>query len=173
MAGEIRALTVRQPWVWAIAEQGKTIENRTWQTAYRGLLAIHAGARFDDDATMPVDRAERRLRALVAKIRLAHGSPPDTANLRLSRIIAVADLTGIHHASECRLPDRSPIPTLGDLAGGRPGCSPWAIPGEYHWELGCVRPLPDPVPCKGRLGLWRLPEDVEKAVRAQLEPGHA
>ena len=23
--------------------------------------------------------------------------------------------------------------------------------------------------CKGMLGLWRLPEDVEKAVRAQLE----
>lgn len=49
------------------------------------------------------------------------------------------------------------------------GCDPWAVRGQFHWELDDVRPLPDPVPCRGALGLWRLPEDVEKAVREQLE----
>ena len=29
--------------------------------------------------------------------------------------------------------------------------------------------LNKPVPCRGSLGLWRLPEDVEAAVRAQLD----
>jgi hypothetical protein len=40
--------------------------------------------------------------------------------------------------------------------------------GQFHWELSGVRSL-WPVPCKGALGLWRLPEDAEKAVSAQLE----
>ncbi len=30
-------------------------------------------------------------------------------------------------------------------------------------------PLAEPVPCRGALGLWRVPDDVESAVRAQLE----
>jgi hypothetical protein len=47
-------------------------------------------------------------------------------------------------------------------------CSPWSMSGQFHWELSGVRSL-WPVPCKGALGLWRLPEDAEKAVRAQLE----
>jgi len=40
----VRALTVKQPWAWAIIDAGKDIENRTWHTSYRGSLAIHAGS---------------------------------------------------------------------------------------------------------------------------------
>jgi hypothetical protein len=47
-------------------------------------------------------------------------------------------------------------------------CTPWSARGQFHIELANVRPLADPVPCKGMLGLWRLPEDVEKLVRTQL-----
>jgi hypothetical protein len=39
-----RALSIRPPWAWAIAQAGKRIENRTWTTPYRGLLYIHASA---------------------------------------------------------------------------------------------------------------------------------
>lgn len=31
----IRALTVQQPWAWAIVSAGKTIENRTQMWSYR------------------------------------------------------------------------------------------------------------------------------------------
>lgn len=47
-------------------------------------------------------------------------------------------------------------------------CGPWAARGQYHWRLANVRALPEPVPCKGALGLWTLPDDVEAAVAAQL-----
>jgi len=47
-------------------------------------------------------------------------------------------------------------------------CSPWAVRGQDHWHLIGVRALPEPVPCKGALGVWKLPKDVEKAVREQL-----
>lgn len=31
------ALSVRQPWAWAIIHAGKDIENRTWQAVNHGL----------------------------------------------------------------------------------------------------------------------------------------
>lgn len=43
----LKALTIRQPWAWAIFAAGKDIENRTWATQHRGLLLIHAGAHID------------------------------------------------------------------------------------------------------------------------------
>ena len=43
----MRALTVRNPWAWAIIHAGKDIENRTWSTSYRGPLVIHAAARLE------------------------------------------------------------------------------------------------------------------------------
>lgn len=37
---------------------------------------------------------------------------------------------------------------------------PWAIQGCYAWEWGPVVAIPEPIPCKGALGLWRLPPEV-------------
>jgi hypothetical protein len=45
----MKALSVRQPWARAIVTGLKPIENRTWQTNYRGPLLIHAGQRDDPD----------------------------------------------------------------------------------------------------------------------------
>lgn len=39
----VRALTICQPWAWAILHAGKNLENRGWGTGYRGALLIHAG----------------------------------------------------------------------------------------------------------------------------------
>lgn len=36
-------LSVRQPWAWLIVNGHKDIENRTWKTAHRGQVLIHAG----------------------------------------------------------------------------------------------------------------------------------
>lgn len=46
------ALTVRQPWAYAITDLGKRIENRVWQTSYRGDLVIHSGSSVDQLAVM-------------------------------------------------------------------------------------------------------------------------
>lgn len=43
----MRALTIRQPWAWAIFN-GKDIENRDWPTRFRGRVAIHAGKGMTD-----------------------------------------------------------------------------------------------------------------------------
>ncbi|BAY41285.1 hypothetical protein NIES2111_56810 (plasmid) [Nostoc sp. NIES-2111] len=38
----MKALTVRQPWAWAIICANKNIENRVWPIHYRGDILIHA-----------------------------------------------------------------------------------------------------------------------------------
>lgn len=38
----IKALSVRQPWTWAILNAGKRIENRPQRFKYRGPICLHA-----------------------------------------------------------------------------------------------------------------------------------
>lgn len=38
----MKAITVRQPWAWLIIYGGKDIENRSWSTAVRGRVLVHA-----------------------------------------------------------------------------------------------------------------------------------
>lgn len=152
---EVRALTVRQPFASAIIFGGKDVENRGWGTRYRGRLLIHAGMGVDWKASAMAWTA-------------AGLTPPPPAgrfdrsawlaSLPLGRIIGTVILASCHHES-------TEQPRL--------SCSPWGMPDQYHWDLIRARPLPEPVPCKGALSLWRLPENVEKAVREQLETGNA
>jgi hypothetical protein len=43
-------ISIRQPWAWAIFNAGKDVENRSWNTEYRGRLWIQAGKVFDYQA---------------------------------------------------------------------------------------------------------------------------
>ena len=43
----MKALSIKQPWAWAIAYGFKTIETRTWPTAYRGELLIVSSLKPD------------------------------------------------------------------------------------------------------------------------------
>jgi ASCH domain len=146
--GEMRALSIQQPWAWAIAAAGKDIENRTWPTSYRGRLAIHASKAYDDGALLPTPAALSLFMDAAAED-IRTGVPA----LAPGAIVAMATLVGCH-------PDRA------HADPARP-CSPWAVAGQWHWEILAVRPLAEPVPCRGMLGLWPLPDDVMAAVRQQ------
>lgn len=43
------ALSVNQPWAWLTVNGHKDVENRKWRTQVRGIVAIHAGMKFDLD----------------------------------------------------------------------------------------------------------------------------
>jgi hypothetical protein len=141
----VKSLSVRQPWAYAIAVLGKDIENRSWSTRHRGLLAIHASSGWDgDEAQSAVAFAARRGYDAV-----------EPARRQRSAIVAVVDLADV---------------CCWGLDGRGCSCGPWAIAGQCHWRLASVRPLVRPVPCKGSLGLWELPAEVETAVRMQIAP---
>ena len=44
---EMKALSIAQPWAECIISKGKNIENRTWDTKFRGYVAIHASKTKD------------------------------------------------------------------------------------------------------------------------------
>ena len=48
----MKAISIKQPWAWAIIHAGKDIENRGWSTRYKGSLLIHASKGFDDEGYM-------------------------------------------------------------------------------------------------------------------------
>ena len=126
---ELYALSVRQPWAWAILEGGKDVENRAWKRQppkHRGPLLIHAGktqATRDD-----------RLDVLL----YAKKPPPQIPDLTYGAFVGAVRLTAVHHARDCHL-----------------SCSVWAQPDAYHLELRDPIPFPEPVPGVGQLGLWR------------------
>jgi len=49
----MKALSIKQPWVWAILHAGKDVENRSWQRSHRGWLALHASGQPRRGAVMP------------------------------------------------------------------------------------------------------------------------
>lgn len=57
----MKALSIKQPWAWAIIHGGKTIENRNWNTKHRGFFWVHASKGFDINA--PNDLCEKYLAA--------------------------------------------------------------------------------------------------------------
>lgn len=49
MSTVMKALSIHQPWAWALANGHKPLENRNWPTQYRGELLIHATKTFDHE----------------------------------------------------------------------------------------------------------------------------
>ena len=75
----IRCLSVRQPWASLIVDGTKTIENRSWQTHYRGPLLIHASQTVDRDACrefgLDADSLPRGV--ILGVVTVADCKPPD------------------------------------------------------------------------------------------------
>lgn len=77
-----KALSINQPWAWAILHAGKDIENRDWQTYFRGRFLIHAGLRIDEAGFGAIET-------------ICGQRPPD--NLPTGGIIGAATLTDCVH----------------------------------------------------------------------------
>lgn len=136
----MKALTIRQPWCWAIARGWKNIENRSWTTKYRGPLAIHAAGRWDDEPEECLREVRDKARAQGAELPYAMGDDAPLCNTGL--VLAVVDLVDI-----CTLNLTAPFTGC---------CGEWGVRDQAHWRLENVRVLPEPVPAKGRLGLWDI-----------------
>lgn len=152
----MRALTVRQPWAWAIVHGGKDVENRSRNIAgtYRGPVAIHAGLAFDTDYDL----------SLLARLVPTWDAPVTTFDPWQHRpdgvrgaVIGVADLTDAHVSIDCWNPSEQKDDH----------CSPWAMPG-HHLVLANPRPLARPIPWRGALGLWTVPDELEARIWEQV-----
>lgn len=89
----MRALSIRQPWAWLIVNGFKDIENRDWETFYRGPVLVHAGltmaARYYDEVQLWVDDT--------FNIQL-----PEPGELQRGGVVGLATITGCVRRSESR-----------------------------------------------------------------------
>lgn len=83
----MKALSIRQPWAWLIVNGYKDIENRTWNTKYRGPVLIHASTAKPSKADMGL--AREIMQHYAASHRL-----PERNNFRLGGIVGIATITG-------------------------------------------------------------------------------
>jgi hypothetical protein len=161
MTVDLRAITVRQPWAWAIAHAGKTTENRSHKTHYRGPLAIHAGKAWAPDGAVnpAVKAAFDPARAGQESWFITEDDAAD-GTFVFSAVIALAEIVDIHPA-----------------AGGC--CAPWGMTHNtnpyavnrdlFHYQLADIRPLTEPVPCPGQLGLWRPRPSLAALITTSVE----
>ena len=83
----MKALSIKQPWAWAIAYGHKTIETRTWPTEYRGPLLIVSSLKPDKKLLdWFLDRVD-----YVRAIDMEYGKAICTANLVDCRPMTKAD----------------------------------------------------------------------------------
>jgi len=146
---EMRILTVRQPWAWAIIHGGKDVENRVRNIAgnFRGPVAIHAAA----SATATLTDADERLlldHDVDGKVDGWMGGEPIESGV----ILGVVDLVDVHQLDSAACYDDSE----------------WAQDGAYHLVLESPRTLTDPIPYRGALGLRRLDPDTITLITAAL-----
>ena len=145
----MKALSGRQPWWWAILHAGKRIENRRWNTSYRGPILLHAskGCTVDEfegacDSMMDVFG-----RGFAAQI-------PELSAMPRGGIVGRARIVG------CLPPDQYEAAQTGDVGGTMPHDIDlrWWAEGQFGFVLADVEPLPF-VAWPGSLGLFHVPDD--------------
>lgn len=133
----MKAISIRQPWAWLIVNGFKDIENRSWDTKYRGAVLIHASKRKPD----PEDyRIAKRV------LKYIHGEDgwskmPSIDEFERGGIVGYTHITGTTRES----------------------ASPWFF-GPVGFQLSGSKPLPFQS-LKGRLSFFETGYGVVAAGR--------
>jgi hypothetical protein len=145
----MKALSIRQPWAWAILHAGKDVENRDWKPwnpglKYRGPFLIHASQGM----------TKQEYEDFLDTAHYISGSCPFVAGLNLPAfdelprggIVGMATIHGVV--------SKSPSPWF---------CGPLAL------LIGDPKPLPFQ-PLKGMLGFFEVPESIRETAQSE-RPG--
>lgn len=139
----MRALSIRQPWLWAILHGGKTVENRDWTSCeYRGPILLHASkgcgkAEFYD--------AAESIQYMRRDLGLGRLEVPALDQLPRGSLCGIARIVNVVRH-----------PETFDGSGWRG----FRIAGVLGLELADVRELPE-VPYKGSLGFFSVALDEQ------------
>lgn len=156
------ALSVQQPWASLIvggplSPGVKPIENRTWKVPARLIgkrVAIHASKKLDLESVTELQHG------MIEGFRREWWPYQKPSLFPTSAIVGVARIVRVFVGEPQGLID----PVYPD--GMPDDCKRW-YGGPVGFELREVVRI-EPVPCKGALGFWALPNDVAAKVRAQL-----
>ena len=146
----MKALTLQEPWASLIVAGAKTIETRSWQTHYRGRIAIHAGKSLS-----MIGGRENLNHLLLTEPSWGRAGLCQDLGAVIGEVTLV-DVTPTEHWMTSREKwDEIPEDELnfGNFDRGR-----------FAWLLEDPMRYDEPIPWSGGLSLWELP--IEPAVRA-------
>ena len=145
-----KALSIRQPWAWAVVHGGKDVENRDWNRSrlenikFRGEFCIHAATGMTQHEYFSACDFMQSIKV----------TAPASRNLKRGMIIGTANLVDIVTESD----------------------SPWFF-GSKGLILEDIKPLDEPIPCVGSLGFfnWKragddYPKKPTKWMNAEPRP---
>jgi hypothetical protein len=147
----MKALSLTQPWATLVAIGAKKLETRSWPTYYRGPLLIHAAKGFpgwarDTCFQLPFATA------------IAAAGYTSFSQLPLGQILGMVSLTGCKATHDLApwVVDETER-TFGDYGAGR-----------FAWRLEEPVKFDEPIPCKGALGLWKVPDEIARQLEARF-----
>lgn len=169
----MKVLSILQPWASLVVHGHKKIETRSWNTKYRGELLIHASMGKQYKKIHESDQLYNHYFQL-----LRHGMPP-MDHLPLGAIIGKVNLEAV-------------IPSENIDASGDPFQQSMLINSDrtkfasnvatislqeyafgnyenlrFGWLLSDPILFKEPIPCKGQLGIWNLPNELESIVNKE------
>lgn len=134
----MRGLTVRQPFAHAIIHAGKHTENRLNAHRWRGVTGETIAIHAGLRWT---DQRVGTDEAWDVLDRL------DRDTMHYGAIIGTVRVSDVHWAADC--------------------CDPWGQQGTGICHLSIDNPRPcEPIPLRGNLGLWRVPDDAARLIEA-------
>lgn len=143
----LKALSLRQPWAWLVIHGGKDIENRRWNTRFRGPILLHASKGMTQDEYLDA--------AMFALEVTGSGQLPPFSELERGGVVGATTITGI-------------LPPHDDLIRlmGKP--VPWHMPAQFGFVLGPRVGLPFRA-LKGELGFFNVELTAEEERVLRME----
>ncbi len=138
----MKAISVRQPWAWAIIHAGKDVENRSpatiarWKSLVGQRIAIHASR------TMPLPSWDIAAAFMLDEIGIETPNPED---LDCGGIIGFVDVVDIVKSSK----------------------SKWFQKGQHALVLANPTPIRRMLPCKGNSSIFNAPNGIERYAGAR------
>ncbi|OLN21413.1 2-oxoglutarate dehydrogenase E1 [Domibacillus antri] len=152
----MKAITIKQPWATLIALGEKRFETRSWQTKYRGQIAIHAGKSIDKEACEDT----------WIKSTLAEHGIRSYKDLPTGAVLAIAEIQDCHKVVT-NFCNQIAITTGPGISGLEIKFGDYTE-GRFAWELDNIKTLPSPVDAKGKLSLWEW-DHADEAKRGNKE----
>lgn len=146
---DLRVLSVKQPWASLLLSGVKKYECRGWGPRRPGVMLLHASS--GKSPGMPELREDRLYQRAVREAGME-----DESCWPASAIIGAVEVVRVWKPE--RLPKLSAMDEF--LVG--------ELEDSYLWEVARRWPFATPIPCHGKLNLWRPGSELRSAIDARL-----
>lgn len=132
----MKCASLIQPYATLVVIEAKRFETRSWDTSFRGPVAIHASKGFPRWARELCEKEP-------FKSVLARAGYLKASDLPRGAVLGIADLFHTSQVTANTILPREPEVSFGDYSVGR-----------FLWHLHMLQKFKEPVPARGMLGLW-------------------